>query len=41
VTLKSDIDQQLQALTPEKILKIWGRPNFSGNWLLVEHFEEV
>jgi hypothetical protein len=41
VTLKSDIDQQLQALTPEKILKIWGRPNFSGNWLLVEHLEEV
>ena len=41
VALKSDIDQQLQALTPEKILKIWGRPNFSGNWLLVEHFEEV
>jgi len=41
VALKSDIDQQLQALPPEKILKIWGRPNLSGNWLLVEHLEEV
>jgi hypothetical protein len=41
VTLIHDIDQQLQALPPEKILKIWGRPNLSGNWLLVEYIEEV
>jgi hypothetical protein len=41
VTLIPDIDQQLQALPPEKILKIWGRPNLSGNWLLVEYIEEV
>ena len=41
VTLKSDIDQALQAFPPEKMLKIWGRPNLSGNWLLVEHLEEV
>jgi hypothetical protein len=41
VALIPDIDQQLQALPPEKILKIWGRPNLSGNWLLVEYIEEV
>ncbi len=41
VTLRSHIDQQLQAFPPEKMLKIWGRPNLSGNWLLVEHLEEV
>jgi FAD dependent oxidoreductase len=41
VALESDIDQQLQAFSAETMLKIWGRPNFSGNWLLVEHLEEV
>ncbi|MBE9232828.1 FAD-dependent oxidoreductase [Cuspidothrix issatschenkoi LEGE 03284] len=41
VTLLSHIDQQLQALPSETMLKIWGRPNFSGNWLLVEHFQEI
>jgi hypothetical protein len=41
VALRSHIDQQLQTLPSAKILKIWGRPNPSGNWLLVEHLEEV
>jgi hypothetical protein len=41
VTLRSHIDQQLQAFPPAKMLKIWGRPNFSGNWLLIEHLEEL
>jgi len=41
VALRSHIDQQLQAFPSEKILKVWGRPNSSGNWLLVEHLEEV
>jgi hypothetical protein len=41
VTLRSHIDQQLQAFPPETMLKIWGRPNSSGNWLLVEHLEEL
>ncbi|MFN7657036.1 MAG: FAD-dependent oxidoreductase, partial [Dolichospermum sp.] len=41
VALRSHIDQQLQTLPSTKILKIWGRPNSSGNWLIVEHLEEV
>jgi hypothetical protein len=41
VTLRSHIDEALQAFPPETMLKIWGRPNLSGNWLLVEHLEEV
>jgi hypothetical protein len=37
VTLRSHIDQQLQALPHKQQVKIWGRLNPAGNWLLVEH----
>ncbi|WYL95684.1 MAG: FAD-dependent oxidoreductase [Gloeotrichia echinulata IR180] len=41
VTLRSHIDQQLQAYPHKQLLQIWGRPNASGNWLLVENLEEL
>lgn len=40
VTLRSSIHDQLQALTAGQHLKIWGRPNLSGNWLLVEYLSQ-
>jgi hypothetical protein len=36
VTWRSHIDAQLQELTHEQQLTVWGRLNYSGNWLLVE-----
>ncbi|WP_413173972.1 FAD-dependent oxidoreductase [Anabaena azotica] len=41
VTLGSCIDEQLQLLTQNQKLTVWGRVNLSGNWLLVEHIDEV
>ncbi|MBD2292063.1 FAD-dependent oxidoreductase [Anabaena sphaerica FACHB-251] len=41
VTLGSSVDEQLQFLTQKQKLAVWGRPNSSGNWLLVEHIDEV
>ncbi|MBD2665856.1 glucose-inhibited division protein A [Richelia sinica FACHB-800] len=41
VTLRSHINQQLQNLPQTQKLNIWGRINSSGNWLLVEYFNEV
>ncbi|WP_017652035.1 FAD-dependent oxidoreductase [Fortiea contorta] len=40
VTLRSHIDEKLQALSHKQLLKIWGRLNPSGNWLLVENLDE-
>jgi hypothetical protein len=40
VTLRSHIDDQLQALPHKQFLKIWGRLNPAGNWLIVENLEE-
>jgi hypothetical protein len=41
VTLGSCIDEQLQLLTQNQKLTVQGRANLSGNWLLVEHIDEV
>ncbi|MBW4644492.1 MAG: FAD-dependent oxidoreductase [Goleter apudmare HA4340-LM2] len=40
VTLRSHVDQHLQTLSNQQLLKIWGRLNPAGNWLLVEYVEE-
>lgn len=40
VTLRSQIDQQLQACSHQQLLKIWGRLNHAGNWLLVEFLKQ-
>lgn len=37
VTLRSHINEQLQALPHKQLLTIWGRLNYSGHWLLVEN----
>ncbi|MUG91577.1 FAD-dependent oxidoreductase [Scytonema sp. UIC 10036] len=39
VTLRSQIDEQLQTSLHGQLLKIWGRFNSAGKWLLVEHLE--
>lgn len=39
VTLRSHIDEQLQTYLHGQLLKIWGRFNSAGNWLLVEHLD--
>ncbi len=39
VTLRSHIDQQLQACSHQQLLKVWGRLNYAGNWLLVEYLD--
>ncbi|WP_338038745.1 FAD-dependent oxidoreductase [Neosynechococcus sphagnicola] len=36
VTLRPEVDQQLQTLADQQSLSLWGRYNQSGNWLLVE-----
>ncbi|MBD2249796.1 FAD-dependent oxidoreductase [Nostoc parmelioides] len=41
VTLRSHINEQLQALTDKQHLTIWGRLNPSGHWLLVEHIDKM
>ncbi|GAB1540612.1 FAD-dependent oxidoreductase [Scytonema sp. NUACC21] len=39
VTLRSQIDEQLQASSHGQLLKIWGRFNIAGHWLLVEYID--
>lgn len=39
VTRRSHIDAQLQNLTNQQNIKVWGYLNHSGNWLLVESLE--
>jgi hypothetical protein len=39
VTLRSRINEQLQTYLHGQLLKIWGRFNSAGNWLLAEHIE--
>ncbi len=39
VTVRSQIDDQLQALPHKQFIKIWGRLNPAGNWLIVEYLE--
>lgn len=41
VTLRSHINEQLQALTDKQHLTVRGRLNPSGHWLLVEHIETM
>jgi hypothetical protein len=36
VTLRSHLDQRLQACLDGQLLTVWGRLNHSGHWLLVE-----
>jgi hypothetical protein len=40
VTLAANIDQQLQALTHGQKIKVYGRLNPSGEWILIEHFDK-
>jgi FAD dependent oxidoreductase len=39
VTLRSQIDDQLQACVHQQPLTVWGRLNHSGRWLLVENID--
>ncbi|WP_392407900.1 FAD-dependent oxidoreductase [Chlorogloeopsis fritschii PCC 9212] len=40
VTLRSHVDEQLQSsLYNQQTLKLWGRLNYAGNWLLVEYID--
>ncbi|MCC5638323.1 FAD-dependent oxidoreductase [Nostoc sp. CHAB 5844] len=39
VTLRSHIDDQLQVAVHEQLITVWGRLNYSGNWLLVEKID--
>jgi hypothetical protein len=39
VTLNADMNQQLRACVDQQRLKVWGRLNRSGGWLLVEKIE--
>jgi hypothetical protein len=39
VTLRSHVDEQLQTCPHLQLLKIWGRLNYAGNWLLVENID--
>lgn len=39
VTLQPDVAQTLQTLVNAQTLKVWGRFNRSGNWILVERVE--
>ncbi|HIK05984.1 MAG TPA: FAD-dependent oxidoreductase [Trichormus sp. M33_DOE_039] len=39
VTRRSHIDAQLQDLTHQQHITVWGHLNYSGNWLLVESLE--
>jgi hypothetical protein len=41
VTRRSHIDHRLQSLPYQQKLTIWAYPNSSGNWLIVEHINEV
>jgi hypothetical protein len=39
VTLRSYVDEQLQAAVHEQLVTVWGRLNHSGRWLLVEQID--
>ncbi len=39
VTLQAEVDQQLQTCLDQQFLKVWGRLNSAGNWLLVEKID--
>lgn len=39
VTLSPEIDQQLKECCDGQLVKVWGRLNQSGNWVLVEYLE--
>lgn len=41
ITLHSEVDKQLQTYTDRQQLRVWGRLNKSGNWLVVEKIEAV
>ncbi|MBE9053055.1 FAD-dependent oxidoreductase [Nostocales cyanobacterium LEGE 11386] len=41
VTLRSHIDEQLQAAVHEQLLTIWGHLNHSGQWLLAEDIADI
>ncbi len=40
VTLLEHINTMLEIIGDGELLQIWGRPNYSGGWLLVEHLEK-
>ncbi|MBF2066983.1 MAG: FAD-dependent oxidoreductase [Calothrix sp. C42_A2020_038] len=40
VTLHPHVDSILKNLTSGELIKLWGRYNSAGNWLLVEHIEK-
>ncbi|MBD2299070.1 FAD-dependent oxidoreductase [Nostoc sp. FACHB-190] len=39
VTLRSHIDEQLQIAVHGQLITVWGKLNFSGNWLLVDQLK--
>jgi hypothetical protein len=39
VTLRSQVDEQLQIAVNEQLVTIWGRLNYSGNWILVDQMD--
>ncbi|AFZ20290.1 FAD-dependent oxidoreductase [Allocoleopsis franciscana] len=41
ITLEPEVDKQLQACKDQQQLKVWGRLNYSGGWLVVEKIESV
>jgi hypothetical protein len=40
VTLRPQINAQLLNLTPAQNLTVWGHPNLSGHWFLVEYLNQ-
>jgi hypothetical protein len=40
VTLRPEVDQQLQICSTERSLTLWGRINLAGNWLLVHKLDQ-
>jgi FAD dependent oxidoreductase len=41
VTLRSEVNRLLETCATETPLKVWGRLNFAGNWLLAEAAEAI
>ncbi|MBD2446527.1 FAD-dependent oxidoreductase [Nostoc sp. FACHB-152] len=39
VTLRSPVDEQLQIALHEQLVTVWGRLNYSGNWILVDKID--
>lgn len=39
VTLRSQVDEQLQICLDQQVLKVWGWLNHAGNWLLIEKID--